>query len=75
MDWDDDELAALRWHWGDAYEITVRGGIYRAVRRDDRAAVTATTAERLEAEIRADYQVRPVPRNLPVMGQPGDDVV
>jgi hypothetical protein len=60
----DDDLAVLRWHWGEAYEITMRGGIYRAARRDDGAVVTAPTAERLRAEIRADYLARPVPRTF-----------
>jgi hypothetical protein len=71
MGWDDG-VAALRWHWGEAYEITVRNGIYRAVRRDDGAAVTATTAEQLTAEIWADYRERPVPRDLSAESRPGD---
>jgi hypothetical protein len=55
-----DDLTALRWRWGEAYEITVTSGIFRAVRRDDGSAANATTAERLEAEICTDYHVRPV---------------
>jgi len=69
MTWGDEpcdgDLADLRWHWGDAYDITVQNGMLRAARRDDGAAVTATTAERLAAEIRTDYGARPVPRDLP----------
>jgi hypothetical protein len=63
----EDDLTDLRWHWGDAYDISVRYGMFRAVRRDDGAAVTATTAEHLLAEIHADYRARPVPRDPPVM--------
>ncbi len=51
------DLACLRWHWGEAYEITRTFGMYRAVRRDNGAAVTAPTAAKLLTEIGADYQV------------------
>jgi hypothetical protein len=37
--------------------------MFRAVRRDDGAAVTAPTVARLLAEIGADYTARPVPRD------------
>lgn len=59
------ELEHLRWHWGEAYEITRTLGMFRAVRRDNGAAVAAPTAFRLLAEISADYTARPVPRDLP----------
>lgn len=59
------ELENLRWHWGEAFDITRTLGMFRAVRRDDGAAVCAPTADRLLAEISADYQARPVPRDLP----------
>ena len=55
-----DDLSGLRWRWGEAYEITVTNGMFRAVRRDDGSVVNTTTAERLEAEICTDYHVRPV---------------
>ena len=58
------EITALRWHWGGAYKITSRNGMFRAVRRDDGSAVIAVTAESLRTEIRADYTARPVPRSL-----------
>jgi hypothetical protein len=61
----DDDLADIRWHWGDAYEITWEHGMFRAVRRDDGSAGIALTAELLRAEIRTDYGARPVPRDLP----------
>jgi len=59
------DLAYLRWHWGDAYKITRVYGMFRAVRRDDGSAVCAPTASKLRAEIFADYEARPVPRDLP----------
>ncbi len=59
------ELEGLRWHWGEAYEITRTFGMYRAVRRDNGAAVTARSAAKLLREISADYQTCPVPRDLP----------
>ena len=58
----DRDLADLRYHWGEAYVITLVSGMFRAVRRDDGSAVTASTPGHLIAEIRADYQARPVPR-------------
>jgi len=56
------ELADLRWHWGDAYVITARYGMFRAERRDDGAAISCATAAGLRALIRDDYAARPVPR-------------
>ena len=61
--WEGD-LACLRWHWGEAYEITRAFGMFRAVRRDDGSAVSASTANWLAAEILADYSARPVPRDV-----------
>lgn len=55
------KLAGLRWHWGDAYEITW-AGVFRAVRRDNGSVLTARSAEELRMLIRADYSYRPVPR-------------
>jgi hypothetical protein len=55
----EDDLAALRWRWGEAYEITVTSGMFRAVRRHDGSAVNRPTAARLEDEICTDYHVRP----------------
>ncbi len=63
----EDDLAHLRWHWGEAYEITSRNGMFRVTRRDDGSAVTAPTAEHLAAEVQADYHARPVPRDLPAL--------
>ncbi len=55
-------LADLRWHWGDAYQISFVHGMFRAERRDDGAAVSAASASALRDLIRDDYAARPVPR-------------
>ena len=55
------QLADLRWHWGDAYEITCAGD-FRAVRRDNGLVLQAETANELRTLIRSDYIRRPVPR-------------
>ena len=55
------QLADLRWHWGDAYEITWTGE-FRAVRRDNGLALQAESADELRTLIRSDYTRRPVPR-------------
>jgi len=55
------QLAELRWHWGDAYEITFAVE-FRAVRRDNGMALQAELAEELRALIRSDYTWRSVPR-------------
>ena len=54
-------LADLRWHWGDAYEITWAGE-FRAVRRDNCLVLQAASADELRTLIRSDYTRRPVPR-------------
>jgi hypothetical protein len=41
------ELADLRRHWGEAYEITFSQGQFHAARRDDGAAVHASAAQEL----------------------------
>jgi hypothetical protein len=70
---DREALDALRWHWGDAYEIgrdEDRG--WWARRRDGRGRdLTAATPDELLAEITADYTLRPVPRPDPAVG--GDE--
>ena len=55
------QLADLRWHWGDAYEITWAGE-FRAVRRDNGLALRAESVDELRTLIRSDYTRRPVPR-------------
>lgn len=60
----EDDLARLRYHWGDAYEITQADGTLRASRRDDGSALTADAARCLSTKIHADYRARPVPRGI-----------
>lgn len=56
-------LEALDWNWGDAYEITEKDGLWRAVRRDGLGgALEAASAEDLRDLIMDDYMTRPVPR-------------
>ncbi len=57
------QLADLRWHWGDAYEISWVGA-FRAVRRDNDLVLTVASAEELRRLIRSDYTRRPVPRRF-----------
>jgi hypothetical protein len=59
------ELDELRFHWGDAYDITVaRGGVFTAMRRDGRGERLADPSpEGLLRQIRADYAAQPVPRS------------
>jgi hypothetical protein len=53
------QLADLRWHWGEAYDITWAGR-FRATRLDDGTVLEAGTAEQLREMVRADYSQRPV---------------
>ena len=58
-----DALEALTWHWGDAYAITVTGGLWRARRLDNLGgALEGDTPEELRRAILDDYQTRPVAR-------------
>jgi hypothetical protein len=58
----DRDLADLRWHWGEAYEIVFAGRTFSALRRDGLGSVTALSANDLRRLIRADYAERPVSR-------------
>jgi len=63
----DGPLAALVWHWGDAYVIGhPEPGVWTAVRRDTRGTLRAGGPEALRDAIIADYTAVPVPR-LPVL--------
>lgn len=65
--WDEDELADLEHHWGNAYNIAYLGPeTWVAQRRDSHSTVGAKTPTRLLERIRQDYRERPVPR------QPGE---
>lgn len=56
-------LDALRWNWGEAYEITLDGGRWRAWRRDRIGGVIeADGPEGLRNAILDDYLTRAVPR-------------
>jgi len=60
---DDEDLAELRHHWGDAYSIQRAGdGRWLAQRRDTREMLKAADADGLYAAISRDYAGHPVPR-------------
>jgi hypothetical protein len=61
-----DELEEVRYHWGEAYDVTAGSGEFTAQRRDGKGAkLTDPAAGGLLRQIRADYQADPVPRDLP----------
>jgi hypothetical protein len=63
----DQELAALRYGWGEAYEIErdAAGG-FQAKRRDGLGGpITADDPDALWQGIKDDYDLKPVPRDLP----------
>ena len=63
---DDGTLDAVRFHWGDAYDIKrdAAGGC-RAVRRDGLGdELRAPDPEELNKLIAADYRARPVSRDV-----------
>jgi hypothetical protein len=55
------ELADLRWHWDEAYEITWDGK-FRATRLDDGGKLESDTAGELREQMIRDYSERRVPR-------------
>jgi hypothetical protein len=61
--WWETPLGELRFHWGAAYQIDYRHGMFTAVRRDDGSAISRDDAADLLEEIRRDYQCRPVRRD------------
>jgi len=58
------DLANLRGHWGEAYEIAWGNGMFGAERRDNHASVSTGTAAQLRRLIREDYSANPVRREL-----------
>lgn len=61
--YDDDELAQLRHHWGDAYSILHNSDGWQAKRKDRRGDwIIRPTVDELYRAISADYTARPVPR-------------
>jgi hypothetical protein len=67
---DEDALEALRWDWGEAYEIGRDGERgWHARRRDGLGGdLTGADAEELREVIRSDYTHRRVPRDLGARG-------
>ena len=62
--WEESALDALRFHWGDAYEIEASGGLWRAKRRVGLGGwIEAAGPDGLGWAIADDYQVKPVPRD------------
>ena len=60
---DEEELADLEYHWGEAYNIAYLGPeTWVAQRRDSHSTVGAKTPDGLLERIRQDYLDRPVPR-------------
>jgi hypothetical protein len=57
-------LEALRWNWGEAYEIGITGGLWYARRLDGRGTLEEGGPEKLRAAILKDYTALPVPRDL-----------
>jgi hypothetical protein len=62
----DDELAALRFHWGDAYEIELDDEHGWRARRlsSQRGWLTGVNLDELYKAIREDYTLQPVPRSF-----------
>ena len=56
------ELALMKWHWDDAYRFDFVAGRYQAVRTDDGAVITATTAGAFREAVRMVYVHHHVPR-------------
>lgn len=61
----DAELEALRFHWGDAYEIVELPIGWKARRRDGRGGwFIRSSPEDMYEALRADYAAIPVPRSF-----------
>lgn len=61
---DEEDLAQLRHHWGDAYHIERGPSGWRAKRRDGRGDwMIRRSADSLFRAIGEDYTARPVPRD------------
>lgn len=57
-------LRELRYHWGEAFLIGERRGVWFAVRRDTGRTLVADGPGELRALIIVDYIAVPVPRTL-----------
>jgi hypothetical protein len=62
---DGQELAALQWNWGEAYLIGFGGehGWWASRRDQIGGLITESGPDELAAAIRADYTLKPVPRD------------
>jgi hypothetical protein len=61
---DESRLEALRFGWGEAYEITATEGLWRARRLDAIGGVIeAVDPDGLDLAIKEDHAVRPVARD------------
>jgi hypothetical protein len=61
---DEDDLADLRHHWGEAFSLMTGRDGWQARRRDGRGGwIIRATADELRDAIRADYAARPVRRD------------
>ena len=59
-----DALDTLRWHWGDAYTISIREGEWTARRHDGAGGtLSAPDPDGLHKLIIGDYTFRPVTRS------------
>ena len=63
---DEQDLAALQWHWGEAYLIGCddEHGWWASRRDQIGGLITEHGPDELTAAIRADYTFKPVPRGL-----------
>lgn len=63
--WDEAALDAIRLGWDEAYVIEASDGEWRAMRRDGLGGwLKAIDPEGLSRAIRADYDLKPVPRDI-----------
>ena len=59
-----DALADLQFNWGSAYAIAGTAGCWVARRRDNGRLINAASPCQLRERMIADYQDRPVPREV-----------
>lgn len=63
------EFLQLVYDWGEAYVIVHKDECWQAGRRDTPGhLLTARDPDELRAAIRADYELKPVPRDLSATG-------
>ena len=69
---EDQELAALQWNWGEAYLIGCddEHGWWASRRDQIGGLLTEPGPDELRAAIIADYDLKPVPRDIPARSEP-----